>query len=157
MKIFVGSIIVIVFAAILVGVYVVGSPNQARLKRFDEIRLGNLQMIQGELTNYWQAKKDLPTAVEELNDTLRGFALPKDPRSATEYEYVRKSAEEFVLCAVFDTASESDTLGAKYPVPYPAAYPYGPFRDGGNWEHGIGRTCFERTIDPDFFQPPKLD
>jgi hypothetical protein len=159
MKIFFGTVIGIVAAVAVVGFFVVGSPNAARLKRFDSVRLGHVQGIQSELVNYWQAKGALPDTLEPLNDSLRGYAVPRDPGSGAPYEYIRTTGEQFSLCAVFAAPSEFGVDGrTPKAVPYATEpmYPAGPFLNGGGtWEHGAGRVCFDRTIDPDFFKPPQ--
>lgn len=160
MKIFVGIIIAVVSTVIIAGFFVAGSPKDARFKKFDGIRVQHLQTVQSELISFWQAKEKLPERLDELNDSLRGFAVPTDPTSGASYEYERKIDIQFSLCASFAGTSEGVEAGYPKYVPRPAySGEYGasyPLLDGGfNWEHGAGRVCFDRTIDPDFFRPPK--
>ena len=158
MKVFIGAVIAIVFATIITGFFVVGFPKDTRLKKFDDIRTQHLQMIQSEIINYWQAKARLPDTLADLNDSLRGFLVPVDPLNGASYEYTKKEVNVFTLCATFAGPSEGEEAGYPKYVPRPA-YLDGsryPLLNGGfNWDHGAGRVCFERTIDPDFF--PAVD
>lgn len=160
MKVFVSIVIAIVSVVIVAGFFVAGSPKDARLKKFDGIRIQHLQTIQSELISFWQAKEKLPERLDELNDSLRGFAVPTDPVGGLPYEYERKSEKQFSLCATFAGLSEGVEAGYPKYAPRPVLLgEYGasyPLLDGGfNWEHDAGRVCFDRTIDPDFFKPQK--
>lgn len=153
MRIFVYLIILVVAAAIVAAFFVVGSPMEARLKKFDEQKISNLQTIQSEIISYWQSKQKIPSHLSELNDSLRGFSTPKDPQTGQEYEYSIKGPESFTLCAVFNrpvTQGNGSVPAEKIPVPAGGGY-YG----SEYWTHGEGRTCFERTIDKDRFPPIK--
>lgn len=159
MKIFVSTVIGVVATVSIVGFFVAGSPQAARLRKFDGIRVQHLQTIQSEIVNFWQAKSRLPERLEELDDAVRGFRVPFDPETGVGYEFGRTSDTQFFVCATFAMSSKNQEDGYSANAPRPA-YPgeYGPvypfFAGGFNWEHGAGRVCFERTIDPDFFQPP---
>jgi len=138
-----------VLAVVIASFFVMGTPGQQRAQRQDERRIQDLQMLQTEIVRFWQEKDRLPEIQDELKDDLAGLsALPTDPQTEALYEYEKKSDLTFALCAAFSRASES----------YPGrsvAYPYefgGVF--GSNWEHEAGRTCFERTIDPERLAPP---
>lgn len=160
MKIFLGIVIAIVSTVIIAGFFVAGSPKDARLRKFDDIRVQHLQTIQSELIGFWQAKERLPDRLDELNDSLRGFAVPVDPMTEAAYEYTTKGDTTFSLCATFAGPSEDVEAGYSKYAPRPV-YPgefgqsYALLDGGFNWEHDDGRVCFERTIDPDFFRPPK--
>lgn len=151
MKYFAWIIISVVAIAVIAGFFIVGSPREERLRRFDEQRAQDLQTIQWEIINYWRLKTKLPQSLDMLKDDIRGFAPPVDPESGMPYEYMvkqkngEKDAPVFELCAAFNRASDSD--GSSAPK---HAYPYG---GQDNWEHGEGRACFERIIDKDLYPP----
>lgn len=151
MRVFVYFVILVVAAAIIGGFFIVGSPAQERLRKFDEQKIANLQTIQKEITNYWKSKQKLPAELAELNDSLRGFAVPQDPQTGAAYEYQIKDAKTFELCATFSKPSADAKYSAPEPIDVTAGGYYGP----EYWQHSKGRTCFERTIDPDFFPPVK--
>ncbi len=146
-KIFVYGVIAIVAATVIVGFITVGSPQNKRLQNFDAQRVQDLQNLQGQIIYYWQAKNKLPAQLSDLNDPTRGTIVPTDPQTGAEYEYVPKAGvAEFTLCANFSLPSNAS-------VPRAAA-PVGPYGNGTtNWDHSAGRTCFDRTIDKDFYKP----
>ncbi|OGY63758.1 MAG: hypothetical protein A3I24_02225 [Candidatus Harrisonbacteria bacterium RIFCSPLOWO2_02_FULL_41_13b] len=152
MKFFIYTIISIVGISVIAGFFIVGSPQEERLRRFDERRVGDLQSIQGELINYWLNKSKLPDALDLLRDDIRGIVMPVDPETGENYTYVVKGPEAFSLCAVFVRPS----LGrAQYPENI-SVEPMRPYLwAGDNWEHDAGPVCFERTIDKDIYVPRK--
>lgn len=167
MKIFIYCIIGIVSIAIIAGFFVVGSPKEQRLRQFDEQRVQHLQNIQYEIVNYWQSKETLPETLSDLNDAIRGFIVPKDPETQTDYEYSivpnnkpvaigKKPNPSFELCATFNRPSEGTDVSGRYPSKPLPAYPQ-DFIEGDGiqnvWGHATGRVCFERTIDPDRYPP----
>jgi len=136
----------IVAVAVLWGFVVIGSPFAQRNKRFDERRVQDLSMIQNYITNYWQSKEALPAGLGDLKDSLLGIIVPADPETGGHYEYKALGGLSFELCANFNTEAR-DSYSQKA---VPAIYP--PRSQDYNWQHGIGRVCFERTIDPDYFK-----
>lgn len=150
------AVIFVVLASIVVGFFLAGSPQNQRLVRLDERRVSDLQSIQWQIVDYWQRKGALPGNLSELADPIRGFMVPRDPETNSNYEYNVKDKLKFELCSVFSTINKENSpeqLGGKS-VPQPVD----PYRSGYdpvsyNWQHGQGRTCFERTIDPDLYPP----
>ncbi len=152
MKLFVYSVIVIVSAAVIGGFLVVGSPQEERLRRFDEQRVSSLQYIQSEVLNYWINKGTLPKALSDLRDDLRGIVIPTDPETGTNYVYSVKDKMGFSICANFSRPNNYNDPKTGRPVTSMA-----PYYDGlsQNWQHDAGYTCFDRTIDPDYYPPVK--
>ncbi len=144
----------IIAATVVSGFVVAGSPQSQRLVRFDQRRVGDLQSIQWQVIDYWQRKRTLPPNLEALRDDISGYRAPTDPKSGQEYEYKVEAATKFSLCAIFETESaETNNVDRYYPKPMsPESSVVGP--DGpDNWNHGVGRQCFARTIDPDRYPP----
>lgn len=155
MKYFVTIVIVLVAATTIVGLFVVGSPEQERLRRFDATRINNLQFVQSEIVAFWQNKQTLPPSLDALKDDIRGIIIPTDPVTKQPYEYSIKGPETFVLCANF--AVQSDSAGMdSYSYPHPAYPGYVPVIGEGQWNHDTGNVCFERTIDKDRYTPTDL-
>ncbi len=138
---------VLVVVTIVAGFFIVGTPQQARQMRLDDQRVSDLQSIQSQITYFYQQKRSLPTELSQLQNPLLGFAVPTNPSTGAAYEYRKTADLAFELCATF--AAESQAVsGVSRPV---AVSPYGNVQD--NWQHGAGRVCFERSIDPAFYPP----
>lgn len=141
----------VILIAIVAGFFVMGTPAEQRAKRFDEQRIQNLQMLQSEIINYWQAKETLPADLTVLKNDVTGFIPPTDPKKTEPYEYQVKGDLVFELCATFETTGEDIKTGAARRVYLEPDY-YGY---EANWQHEVGRVCFERTIDPDYLKDQK--
>lgn len=164
--------IILVIVAIILGFVAVGSPAKQRALRFDSQRINDLSNIQWRIINYWQQKEKLPVALTDINDTISGFIVPTDPETEVSYEYSIKGTSNqksvsgdlsFELCATFGEKSQDlegkgefgRGGGMMYPtVGYDSSISY-PYPGGSNdvWTHEEGRTCFDRTIDPDIYKP----
>lgn len=143
---------ILVLAAIITGFIVVGSPTKQRNIRFDNQRVNDLSSIQWQIVNHFQQKGTLPASLAEVADPISGYAIPKDPQTETPYEYAVKSQYTFELCATFalptqDTKGRGEYYGGRDIAMTSLIYPYP--ETGEAWNHEVGRTCFERTIDPE--------
>ena len=144
--------IVVVVASLVIAFITVGSPVSARASNLDARRVNDLSYIQSQIVNvYWIAKGTLPDTLQQLVDPVSGFVPPTDPESGFVYEYLKKGTLEFTLCAVFSTKS----TGANSTTPT-APRAIGPYGQTPTWDHGIGRVCFDRTIDPQLYPPKPL-
>lgn len=146
-KYFVWGIMAVVLATIIAGFFIVGSPKNERLRRFDYERLGRLQEIQGQVINYWRSKEYLPVTLTDLNDEISGFVAPVDPETNEPFEYTVIAPDTFELCAKFNLSSGEDEV--KY---YSEPMYYGK-PNSENWKHEAGRVCFERKIDKELYPP----
>lgn len=140
MKYFSLSVVAVVIALIITGYFYAGSPKAERLRRIDDERVSHLQSIQGQIVSHWQTKGSLPTNLTALADDISGWSAPTDPVTSQSYEYKKLGDRSFELCAVFDTSSMNGSS-----LQPEKSYPF--FEE--NWQHGIGRSCFSRTVDPD--------
>ncbi|MDO8430409.1 MAG: DUF5671 domain-containing protein [Candidatus Taylorbacteria bacterium] len=129
----------LVIAAIVSGFVAVGSPSKQRAIKFDNQRVSDLQTLQRQIVSYWQQKNRLPASLSDLRDPISGFIVPSDPLNNTPYEYSVKGDKSFTLCSMF--AFENKNM----------PYPKGVIDD--NWDHSIGKTCFDRNIDPEIYPP----
>ncbi len=135
------------------GFVIVGTPAEARLARFDAQKVSDLQNIQSQVVYYWQVKRTLPSALEDLNNSLSQGPPPVDSQTGQPYIYQANGALSFKLCASFNAESRvnqntySETR-AMMPVPVGGK---GAMQD--NWAHDAGQVCFDRTIDPSFYPP----
>lgn len=138
----------IVVASVVFGFVVIGSPFEQRERRFDERRESDLQTIQYELINYWQRKQILPRNLGDLENSISGFLVPKDPETGASYEYAvvedKDTGAKFQLCTTFKNSSIDDGYVPKTLVPRGDYYL-------NVWQHSAGRYCFDREIDPDLY------
>jgi hypothetical protein len=137
----IGVLAVVTIAA---GFLILGTPQHARLVRFDQQRISDLQQIQSQVVSYWQAKQKLPQLLADMNDALSYNVMPTDPGGG-QYEYRATGSTSFELCATFSAAGQS--YGPT--TPYPRAIL--PTGVNDNWQHDAGHTCFTRTIDPELY------
>lgn len=141
------GVIVAALAAIAGGLWLVGSPGQARRVRLDERRVTDLQSIATNVDVYWSRQRTLPETLEVVAATSAGRPTPVDPVSAQPYEYRVLGTNEYELCATFDTESQpgrsddSPAFGADVP---PGRYGDRP----AFWRHGAGRQCYRLTPRP---------
>ena len=144
-KIFAWAASAILLAVFVTTFVVVGTPAELRAKRLDDQRVSHLMQIQSEIFNYYSTKKTLPPNIEALRSDVTGFIPPADPETKQPYEYSATGTLSFQVCATFKTESKATQPGIRE-----FAVVYGPTTE--NWAHGIGRVCFDRTIDPDLFK-----
>lgn len=131
--------------AIIAGFFIMGSPSQVRLYRFDSQKVSDLQNIQWQVVNYWQQKEELPVDAGQLEDPLSGWTMPIDPQGQ-QYRYEKTGDLAFKLCATFNANSKDANKSEAMPV-----RAYGSL--DGNFDHGAGEVCFDRTIDPERYPP----
>jgi hypothetical protein len=154
---------VLLIAVIATGFFIMGTPGQVRLYRFDDQKVSDLTNIQYQIVNYWQQKEKLPATLADLNDPLNGSIVPLDPQSGEQYTYQATGKYSFKLCATFNAetrANSSNVSSVMMREPMPAI-PVGATSDvvkGGGleqstWQHGVGEACFQRTIDPERYPP----
>jgi hypothetical protein len=138
---------IVVLVSIISGFFIVGTPTVQRDKRFDEQRVSDLQTLQNQIVNYWSQKDALPQELNNLEDTISGYIVPRDPQTKEAYGYKIISDLTFELCSTFKRSSDDFSLIS---VPVDPYY-YRGISSNQNWEHKEGETCFERTIDPDLY------
>ena len=139
-----GLLVVLTIGA---GFLIIGTPQNQRALRIDQQRINDLQNIQYQVLNYWQQKESLPATLADLQDPLSGTIVPFDPVTNAPYQYRRNSPLDFTLCAAF--ATEGGDMYGRAGIPKPISY-------GGvseTWNHGVGETCFDRSIDPERYPP----
>ncbi len=126
--------------------------------RFDATKTEHLQSIQWQIINYWQQKKAVPAALADLNDPISGFMVPADPQTGASYEFKKTGTMTFELCANFNRESRvNQSNQMAYPergvdmIDISQTYPTKIGMEQTNWQHGVGRVCFPRTIDPQLY------
>lgn len=137
------GVLLVLFVVVEIGASfaMIGSPATNRALRYDDIRAQNLQSLQSEVLNYRALKEALPATLAAIEPALYGNKLPVDPETEASYEYRVKGMDSFELCATFGRASDSRSTSGGYLYPGMA---------NDTWTHNAGRTCFTRTVDPDY-------
>lgn len=140
-----------VLVCLVSGFFIAGSPATQRAIRLDEQRISDLQNIQSQIVSYWQAKDKLPADLSQLKNDINGQIVPVDPRTAIAYGYAVKGPLSFELCVMFE--HEGDSSGQLYTSSSSLSTVTLGFTNAmDNWKHSVGKTCFTRTIDPDYYK-----
>ncbi len=135
----------LVLLVIVSGFFIIGTPQELRKMKQDDRRVQDMQTLQWQIVNYWQQKEVLPTTLAQLIDPISGTDVPVDPVSGEAYGYERTGATSFKICATFVTEGPKSAPSIARPIEV------GMLEE--NWQHGIGETCFDRTIDPERYPP----
>lgn len=142
----VGAIILIF---IILGFGVLGSPQTQRFIRYDNQKVSDLQNIQWQVISYWQMNGLVPVSLSDIKSSQQYVVIPTDSQTKTTYEYNKTGEMTFELCAEFNKENMNNqnqymTAAENYPAK-------GIFIQNDNWNHGAGRQCFPRVIDPELY------
>lgn len=146
-RVFATLVIGMVAVVVVVGLYLAGSPNKERQRRFDQQRLNDLQTISSAIDVFFDANRRVPETLAELtNPSIKlqyYISSLNDPETGVPYGYVAKGGADYDLCAVFALTSAEDQNSNYYPksmsAPMPM-YPGGPV--ASSWDHLAGNHCF---------------
>lgn len=173
-----GVVSIVVMAALVWSISIIGSPSTMRAKRIDNTRLSDLSSLQQQIYSKLQTGDKLPADLLDLSDAFQGYIAPVDPVTKEAYGYVvvqqptfttnfqtgKKTMvkqAEFQLCATFDTErsytqgmsgmmSEPAMISSK-DVMYSASNYYYEGDLSPFWNHKAERTCFRRIISPEMY------
>jgi len=125
---------VVMLAAVISGIFVLGSPTHQRALKLDDQRTSGLSMLSSAINAYRSEHQALPAGLQAVGFGNRTF---KDPVSAVPYEYIITGSDSYQLCAIFIDASAPDGYGER-----------GSFTSTNNtrWQHPAGRHCFVFSI-----------
>ena len=121
-------------AALIVGLFAVGSPRDVRFRKIDAERLGDLMRIEGEITGYYRDHRGLPSSLDSLMELpTSNVRRVKDPATGAPYGYRIVDSTTYELSAIFYAA---DSLSERY--------------DRGThfWRHPAGPHVYRITIPP---------
>jgi hypothetical protein len=99
-----------------------------------------LSDAQWRIEDHYRINKTLPKTMSEL---YVGVPTIKAPESRAEFEYKIVDEDTYELCAEFKYPSLADDKMAASTMPFYDPTMKNPY---STWEHGAGKTCFERTI-----------
>lgn len=137
---------VLAIVSVVAGFFIIGTPGEIRMLRYDEQKVSDLQSIQYQVVNYYQQKGELPEDLGGLSDPISGFMTPMDPQTGEGYTYAVTGALSFELCATFNEPTPDTAGQGSYPS-RDMAYPSMGIDE--NWQHEAGETCYARSIDPE--------
>lgn len=143
----------LILLSIIGGFFIMGTPGQIRMYRFDDQKVNDLTNIQYQIVNYWQQKEKLPAVITDLNDSIGGFIVPVDAQSGQQYVYTATGKLSFKLCATFNAESQATQQTAVRVAPVPVGGKVVGDMGQSVWTHGTGEVCFDRTIDPQLYPP----
>ena len=123
-----GVVSLVVAAAIITGVVILGSPSNERALRLDQRRVSDLEGLQSAVNFYFGEHATLPASLEELSREP-GVRIASDPVTGVAYRYRAIGAEQFELCGTFERASEP-RVSSGVDV----------------WQHPPGDHCFTKKV-----------
>jgi hypothetical protein len=118
---------VAVTAAVISGIYLLGSPSEERARRLDERRVQDLSGIAQAVDLYWTRESRLPPSLEQLRSDTGAAITVADPSTGAPYDYRSLEDGRYELCASFEGDSRDSHRV-----------------DTGFWTHRAGRQCFQR-------------
>jgi hypothetical protein len=122
------AVTVAVAAAVIAGIYVLGSPLEERARRLDDRRVEDLSGISQALDVYWTRQSSLPASLDRLRPETGANVTTVDPATGAPYEYRALEGGKYELCASFEGESRETARRVN------AVF----------WTHRAGRQCFER-------------
>lgn len=125
-KLFFGISSLVVVVAVVTAFFLMGSPAEQRLKKFDARRVSDLQRTKQAVDYYYRSKKELPKDIDAVTKTWAQVAKT-DPQTEKPYGYRIVDEDSYELCAEFSTASEGRV---------------------GMWSHPRGEHCFSFDVKP---------
>ncbi len=143
---FVSGIFIII--AIIIGFSVIGSPQSQRLMKYDQQKFSELQMLSGQVRDYYQKTAKLPQTLTEL---AQGFSYPVatvDPQSGASYVYKVLDAKTFQLCATFNLDADMSVTRATY------YYSEDPSNTSVWNTYKAGEYCFTQVVSAYPIQKP---
>ena len=116
---------VAVVVAVVFGLLALGSPQDERRRKLDDVRQANLQVLRGAVADHFHRTGALPATLAVLE-----APYPLVDPAAAPYEYAVLDDSTFRLCATFDYPTEDE----------PARFEFDP------WAHRAGRQCYRFRI-----------
>jgi hypothetical protein len=129
-----------VIAVLVLGFFNSDTPKEAREMRLDQQQIDSLSDMEWRISDHFQINKSLPSDIETL---YVGIEAPKAPEDRKSYEYKIIDEDTYELCATFAKPSMQNGNNIARPAMSATEALKNPYN---NWDHGEGRTCFERTV-----------
>ena len=121
-----GAAVTTVIAAVVAGLFVLGSPTEERARRMDDRRVADLQAIVAATDLYWTRHSRLPATLDDLTAEPGVKISTGDPVSSEIYGYQPVDSTRYEVCASFERESRETSRDP----------------ESNLWAHGSGRQCF---------------
>ncbi|HWR01311.1 MAG TPA: hypothetical protein VN371_05560 [Chlorobaculum sp.] len=118
--------VVLVVAAIIRGLFMIGPLDGQRKRKFDDKRTADLQQVATLIDYYYTTHHELPEYIGMVYRETGINRLPLDPETGESYSYRIISSDSYELCAKFSMKSDDRT----------------DFR----WAHNTGKTCYRLSV-----------
>ena len=122
-----GAAVTGVIAAVVGGLFILGSPTEERARRIDRRRVADLRAIVAATDLYWTRHSRLPASLDNLTAEPGVTISTGDPESSEIYGYQPLDSARYEVCANFDRESDETSWDPKRNL----------------WSHGSGRQCFQ--------------
>jgi hypothetical protein len=126
-----GASVAAVLAAVLAGLFVLGSPTEERARRIDDRRVADLQGIRAATDLFWTRHSRLPASLDDLSAEPGVKIRTGDPESSEIYGYQPLDSSRYEVCASFERESREIARDPEKDL----------------WVHGSGRQCFQLEAD----------
>lgn len=136
-----GAILALVLIFVGYGYSLIDSPSVTREVRLDEQQIVDLQDIQWRIEAYYQETSSFPADYATL---YVDFPVPVAPEGRESYGYQITGADTYSLCATFAESTPATERSVAKPITTDSDV----YLQNQNWEHGVGRKCFDRKIIP---------
>lgn len=117
--------------AVAAAISIMDSPQTARLKRLDSLRVQDLRALSNAIGDYQRKTRKLPESLQQLVPNLGSDSLKLHDEKQRPYIYHMKDAATYELCANFDRAADEDERSFDFPR---------------SAKHPAGDYCFSVTI-----------
>lgn len=122
---FLGSLSAVVVVSIGVGLYLIGSPTEARLLKTDERRISDLKQVRAAIIRYHRDHQRFPADLNAL-EIQSEERLPVRDAEMGSYGFQVIDSLSFQLCAEFSRPSRQQQ---------------------GRWAHDAGAQCFLHSVE----------
>jgi hypothetical protein len=138
-KLYAAGASVLVIGALVLGFMHSDSPREAREMKLDQEQISHLSEMEWRINDHFQLNKALPEKIDVL---YVGIPVPEAPEGRPVYKYNIIDTDTYELCADF-THPSAQNGNITRPTSSPLESEKNPYN---NWDHGVGETCFERTV-----------
>jgi hypothetical protein len=122
-----GAAVTTVIAAVVAGLFILGSPTEERARRIDRRRVADLQGIAAATDLYWTRHSRVPASLDDLTAEPGVRIGTRDPVSSEIYAYQPLDSTRYEVCATFERESGETSPDPKRNL----------------WAHGPGSQCFQ--------------